>query len=61
MDSDEIKNLVLDQGKAFTEFKKANDERFKNLERNLSVFAKKTRQKEVRSCKQVSQRNCQEV
>jgi hypothetical protein len=41
MNNDEIKKLLLDQGKAFTEFKKANDERLKNLERNLSVFAKK--------------------
>jgi hypothetical protein len=57
MDSEEIKNLVLDQGKAFTEFKKANDERLKNLERNLSVFAKKTGQKDVRSCKRVSPNN----
>ncbi|MBN9125702.1 MAG: hypothetical protein J0I60_13435 [Nitrosospira sp.] len=47
MNSDEIKNLVLDQGKAFTEFKKANDERLKNLEKNLSVFAKKTGQREI--------------
>ena len=49
MDNKEIKNLLLDQGKAFTEFKKANDERLKNLERNLSVFAKKTGQRETRS------------
>jgi hypothetical protein len=48
MDDKEIKNLVLDQGKAFAEFKKANDERLKNLERNLSVFAKKTGQREIR-------------
>jgi hypothetical protein len=53
MDSEEIKNLVLDQGKAFTEFKKANDERLKNLERNLSVFAKKTGQREIRTPKRV--------
>jgi hypothetical protein len=44
MDNKEIKNLILNQGKAFTEFKKANDERLKNLERNLSVFAKKQRE-----------------
>jgi hypothetical protein len=41
MDSEEIKDIVLKQGKAFAEFKKANDERLKTLERNLSVFAKK--------------------
>lgn len=51
MNSDEIKKLLLDQGKEFTEFKKANDERLKNLERNLSVFAKKAGQKEVRAPK----------
>jgi hypothetical protein len=51
MNSDEIKNLLLNQGKAFSEFKKANDERLKNLERNLSVFAKKTGQREIRASK----------
>lgn len=53
MDNKEIKNLILDQDKAFTEFKKANDERLKNLERNLSVFAKKTGWREVRASKRV--------
>jgi hypothetical protein len=57
MNSDEIKNLVLDQGKAFAEFKKANDERLKNLERNLSVFAKKTGQREIRASKRVPLNN----
>jgi hypothetical protein len=47
MNSDEIKNLVLDQGRAFAEFKEANNERLKNLERNLSVFAKMTGQREI--------------
>lgn len=41
MDNEEIKNLLLNQGRAFTEFKKANDERLKTLERNLHEFAKK--------------------
>jgi hypothetical protein len=54
MDNKEITNLLLDHGKAFTEFKKANDERLKNLERNLSVFAKKTGQREIRASKRVA-------
>ena len=57
MDNEEIKNLLLNQGRAFTEFKKANDERLKNLEKNLSVFAKKTTQRENRASKRVSLNN----
>ena len=41
MNSEDIKSIVLNQGKAFTEFKKANDQRLKTLEKNLSAFAKK--------------------
>jgi hypothetical protein len=57
MNSDEIKNLLLDQGRAFAEFKEANNERLKNLERNLSVFAKKTGQREIRVSKRVPLNN----
>ena len=57
MELEEIKVLLSDQGRAFTEFKKANDERLKNLEKNLSVFAKKTAQRENRASKRVSLNN----
>jgi HK97 family phage major capsid protein len=40
-DSGEIKDLLEGQGKAFLEFKKAQDERIKNLESELNNFAKK--------------------
>ena len=57
MDNEVIKNMLLNQGKAFTEFKKANDERLKNLEKNLSVFAKKTGQRQTRSSKRIPLNN----
>ena len=47
MDNEEIKNMLLNQGRAFTEFKKANDERLKTLERNLHAFAKKAGKREI--------------
>lgn len=37
----EIKDLIVDQGKAFSEFKKAQDDRFRTLESELNEFAKK--------------------
>ncbi|SEO37271.1 hypothetical protein SAMN05216404_11926 [Nitrosospira multiformis] len=57
MDNEEIKNMLLNQGKAFAEFKKANDERLKNLEMNVSVFAKKTGQRQTRSSKRIPLNN----
>ena len=41
MELEEIKVLLSDQGRAFAEFKKSNDERLKTVERNLNAFAKK--------------------
>jgi hypothetical protein len=41
MELEEIKVLLSDQGRAFAEFKKSNDERLKTLERYLNAFAKK--------------------
>ncbi|SFU77749.1 phage major capsid protein [Nitrosospira multiformis] len=44
MDFTEIKDLVLDQGRVFSEFKKANDERFKTLEKEFAeVYIKANR------------------
>ncbi|PTR07107.1 HK97 family phage major capsid protein [Nitrosospira sp. Nsp5] len=40
-DSTELKDLLVGQGKAFDEFKSAQNERFKNLESELNEFAKK--------------------
>ena len=37
---EEIKNLLLDQGRAFEEFRKAQDNRFKVIEEELEVQAK---------------------
>ncbi|PTR14467.1 hypothetical protein C8R31_106140 [Nitrosospira sp. Nsp2] len=53
MDNEEIKNMLLNQGRAFTEFKKANDERLKTLETNLHAFAKQARKRGVGASKRV--------
>jgi HK97 family phage major capsid protein len=41
MELTEIKDLVNDQGRVFAEFKRANDERFKTLEKEFAEFYKK--------------------
>ena len=56
-DLSELKDLLEVQSRSFLEFKRVQDERLKNLERNLSMFAKKAGQREIRSPKRVPTNN----